>query len=125
MLDQIRGKVESLDKANGRSFDETSERVSASLLAAAKNAGITQADHVVLSKQTPNSPAAQNIFVVQGDMSDPAALRTHMVTAEAAQRSVQDSMSQVEAIGQRQAREQPTEMQRSQEQQQRASQPSL
>lgn len=125
LLDQIRGKVASLDKANGRSFDETSERVSASLLAAAKNAGITQADHVVLSKQMPNSPAAQNIFVVQGDMADPAALRTHMVIAEAAQRSVQDSMSQVEAIGQRQAREQATEMQRSQEQQQRASQPSL
>lgn len=125
LLDQIRGKVASLDKANGREFDETSERVSASLLVAAKSAGITQADHVVLSKQTPSSPAAQNIFVVQGDMADPAALRTHMVTAEAAQRSVQDSMSQVEAIGQRQAREQATEMQRSQEQQQRASQPSL
>jgi len=125
LLDEIRSKVEGLDKANGRAFDETSERVSASLLAAAKGAGITQADHVVLSRQTPSSPAAQNIFVVQGDMADPAALRTHMVTAEAAQRSVQESMSQVEAIGQRQAREQATEMQRSQEQQLRASQPSL
>ncbi len=125
LLDQIRGKVEGLDKANGRAFDETSERMSASLSAAAKNAGITQADHVVLSKQTQNSPAAQNICVVQGDMADPAALRTHTVTVEAAQRSVQDSMIQVEAIGQRQARERATEMQRSQEQQQRASQPSL
>ncbi|MNN56340.1 hypothetical protein D3C81_1712620 [compost metagenome] len=58
-------------------------------------------------------------------MSDPAALRTHVVTADAAQRSVQESMSQVEAIGQRQAREQATDMQRTQEQQQRAASPSM
>lgn len=125
LLEQIRGKVEALDKANGRTFDETSERMSASLLASAKDAGITRADHVVLSRQTANSPAAQNIFVVQGDMSDPAALRTHMATADAAQRPVQESLGQVEAIGQRQAHEQATEMQRTQEQQQRASSPSM
>lgn len=125
LLNQIRSKVEILDKANGRTFDETSERMSASLLASAKDAGITRADHVVLSRQTANSPAAQNIFVVQGDMSDPAALRTHMATADAAQRPVQESLGQVEAIGQRQAHEQATEMQRTQEQQQRASSPSM
>lgn len=125
LLEQIRGKVEALDKANGRTFDETSERMSASLLASAKDAGITRADHVVLSRQTANSPAAQNIFVVQGDMSDPAALRTHMATADAAQRPVQESLGQVEAIGQRQAHEQAAEMQRTQEQQQRASSPSM
>lgn len=124
LLEQIRGKVEALDKANGRAFDETSERMSASLLASAKGAGITRADHVVLSRQTANSPAAQNIFVVQGEMSDPAALRTHIATAEAAQRPVRESLNQVEAIGQRQAHEQATEMQRAQEQQ-RSSAPSM
>lgn len=125
LLNEIRSKVEILDKANGRTFDETSERMSATLLASAKDAGITRADHVVLSKQTAVSPAAQNIFVVQGDMSDPAALRTHMPTADAAQRPVQESLSQVEAIGQRQAHEQAAETQRTQEQQQRASLPSM
>ncbi|MCW2068350.1 UNVERIFIED_ORG: hypothetical protein M2420_003721 [Stenotrophomonas maltophilia] len=57
-------------------------------------------------------------------MSDPAALRTHVATADAAQQPVQESLKQVEAIGQRQAREQSTEMQRAQEQQ-RASAPSM
>jgi len=124
LLDQIGSKVGQLDQANGRTFDETSERMSASLLAAAKDAGITQADHVVLSKQTATSPAAQNIFVVQGDLADPAALRIHLATADAAQRPVQESMSQVEAIGQRQVREQAADMQRTQDQQ-RVSAPSL
>ncbi|WP_213420545.1 XVIPCD domain-containing protein, partial [Bacillus subtilis] len=62
--------------------------------------------------------------VVQGAMSDPASLRTHMATAEAAQRPVQESLNQVEAIGQRQAREQ-ADMQRTQEQQQRVWAPSM
>ena len=124
LLDQIRSKVEALDKANGRTFDDTSERMSTSLLAAANDAGITRADHVVLSRQTDASPAAHNIFVVQGAMSDPASLRTHMATAEAAQRPVQESLNQVEAIGQRQAREQ-ADMQRTQEQQQRVWAPSM
>ncbi|WP_347563140.1 XVIPCD domain-containing protein, partial [Stenotrophomonas maltophilia] len=124
LLDQIRSKVEALDKANGRTFDDTSERLSTSLLAAAKDAGITRADHVVLSRQTDASPAAHNIFVVQGAMSDPASLRTHMATAEAAQRPVQESLNQVEAIGERQARERSAEMQHAQEQH-RASAPSM
>ncbi|AWH16232.1 hypothetical protein C1922_02260 [Stenotrophomonas sp. ZAC14D2_NAIMI4_7] len=125
LFDQIRGKVETLDRANGRTFDETSERLSASLLAAAKGAGITRADHILLSKQTENLPGAHNIFVVQGDLTNPAAMRTHVATAEAAQRPVQESMSQVEALGQRQEREQAAEMQRAQDQQQRVSSPSL
>ncbi|WP_445514725.1 XVIPCD domain-containing protein [Stenotrophomonas sp. 3(2025)] len=124
-FDQIRGKFEILDRANGRAFDETSERLSASLLAAAKDAGITRADHVLLSKQTANLPAAQNIFVVQGDLANPAAMRTHMATAEAAQRPVEESMGMVEAIGHRQAKEQAVDMQRVQEQQQRVSPPAM
>lgn len=125
LFDQIRGKVEILDRANGRTFDETSERLSASLLAAAKDAGITRADHVLLSKKTENLPAAQNIFVVQGDLANPAAMRTHLATAEAAQRPVEESVGMVEAIGHRQAREQAVDMQHVQEQQQRVSPPSM
>lgn len=52
------------------------------------------------------------------------ALRTHMVTAEAAQRPVQESLNQEKATGDRQAREQ-ADMQRTQEQQQRVSAPSM
>lgn len=125
LLDQIRDKVGELDKANGRHFDAASERMSASLLAAAKDAGLTRADHVLLSNQTPTLPAAHNLFVVQGDPANPASLRAHVPTAEAAQRPVQDSLDQVTAIGQRQAQEQTQDLQQTQERQQRAASPSL
>lgn len=125
MLEDIRGKVRELDQANGRTFDEVSERTSASLLALAKDNGITRVDHVLLSEKTKDLPAAQNIIVVQGDPKDPAKLRAHMPTAEAAQRPMQESFNQVEAINQRQVQEQSVEQQRTQEQQQRPLQHSL
>ncbi|WP_454831692.1 XVIPCD domain-containing protein [Pseudoxanthomonas wuyuanensis] len=118
LLEQIRGKVDELDKANGRMFDEASERMSYSLLAAAKDAGMTRVDHVLLSVRTESLPAAQNLFVVQGDPSNSLSLRADMPTAEAAQRPVQESLDQVESINQRQALEQQSmEQQRIQEQQ--------
>lgn len=125
LLDQIRSKVSELDKANGRTFDETSERISASLLATAKDAGLTRVDHVLLSNKTSTLPAAHNVFVVQGDPANPASVRAHLPTLDAAQRPVQESLEQVEVIGQRQAREQATERQQDQERQQRGSGPSL
>nr|WP_267473060.1 XVIPCD domain-containing protein [Stenotrophomonas rhizophila] len=125
LLDQIRGKVSELDKTNGRTFDETSERISASLLAIAKDAGLTRVDHVLLSNKTATLPAAHNIFVVQGDPANPASVRAHLPTLEAAQRPVQESLDQVAVIGQRQAQEQATERQLDQERQQRGSGPSL
>lgn len=124
MLDQIRGKVGELDKANGRTFDETSERISASLLATAKDAGFTRVDHILLSHKTNALPAAHTIFVVQGDPSNPASVRAHIPTAEAAQRPVRESLGEVEAIGQRHAQEQASERLREQESQQRVTSPS-
>lgn len=64
--EQIRDKVAALDAANGRSFDATSERLSASLLVVARENGLDRVDHVVLSRQTADAAAAQNIFVVRG-----------------------------------------------------------
>ncbi|MFC7521357.1 XVIPCD domain-containing protein [Xanthomonas populi] len=58
LLEQIRGKVGEVDKANGRTFDETSERMCNSLLATAKDGGMTRVDHVFLSNQTDKLPAA-------------------------------------------------------------------
>lgn len=129
MHQQIRGKVEQLDTTNGRAFDATSERITASLLTLAKDNGLTHVDHVLLSDKTKDLPAAQTLFFVQGDPKDPAMLRAHMPTAEAAQRPVQDSFAQLESINQRLAQdrtqEQAVEQQRSQEQHQRGPVPSL
>lgn len=63
---QIRSKVEQLDAANGRTFDATSERMTASLLTLAKDNGLTRVDHVLLSDRTRDLPAVQNLFVLQG-----------------------------------------------------------
>ncbi|WP_343124834.1 XVIPCD domain-containing protein, partial [Xanthomonas phaseoli] len=90
---------------------------------------LSRVDHVLLSEKTKDLTAAQNVFVVQGRPDDPAMLRAHMPTVEAAQRPVQESFSQLESVNQRleqdRAREQSLEQQRSQEQQQRGPTPSL
>lgn len=97
--------------------------MTASLLTLAKDNGLTRVDHVLLSDKTRELTAAQNVFVVQGDPQDPAKLRAHMPTAEAAQRPVQESFTQLETVNQRLAQErvqeQVLDQQRSQEQQQR------
>ncbi|WP_313347930.1 XVIPCD domain-containing protein [Stenotrophomonas sp.] len=98
MMAQIRGKVAELDAANGRTFDPTSERVSASLFVLAKENGLSRVDHVMLSERTAQSPAAENIFVVQGERGDPGHLRAAMATAQAAQTPVEVSMERGEQL---------------------------
>jgi hypothetical protein len=115
--EQIRGKVAELDAANGRSFDASSERLSASLLVLARENGLDRVDHVVLSRQTEGAGAAQNIFVVKGPLDDPASLRASSPTAEAAQRPVQDSLDTLAVVNQRQADQATQEQVRVQEQQ--------
>ena len=102
LLGQIRGKVAELDAANGRSFDQTSEQLSASLLVLAKDNGLTRVDSVLLSERTAHTPAAHNVFIVQGDRGDPAHLRAAMPTALAAQAPVEASFERVEQLSQAQ-----------------------
>lgn len=119
--EQIRGKVAELDAANGRSFDASSERLSASLLVLARENGLDRVDHVVLSRQTGDAAAAQNIFVVKGALDDPASLRASSPTAEAAQRPVQDSLDTLAVVNQRQAEHASQEQTRTQVQEQQRS----
>ncbi|MGH8387321.1 MAG: XVIPCD domain-containing protein [Pseudomonas sp.] len=98
MMAQIRGKVAELDAANGRRYDPTSENVSASLFVLAKENGLSRVDHVMLSERTAQSPAAENIFVVQGERGDPGHLRAAMATAQAAQTPVEVSMERGEQL---------------------------
>ena len=119
--EQIRGKVAELDAANGRSFDASSERLSASLLVLARENGLDRVDHVVLSCQTEGAGAAQNIFVVKGALDDPSSLRAHSPTAEAAQRPVQESLDSLAVVNQRQAEQAAQEQTRTQVQEQQRS----
>lgn len=105
LYQQVRDGVAALDARHGREFDETSERMSASLLVLAKDSGLERVDHVLLSRATPESHAGRNLFVVQGEPDNPAHLRAAIPTEQAAQAPVEQSLQQFEAVSQRQALE--------------------
>ncbi len=97
---QIRGHVATLDAKHGRSFDDVSERLTASLTSLAVENRLERADHVVLSHGTADSPAGRNVFVVQGDLKDPAQQRATMATEVAVQTPVEQSLQRLEVAGQ-------------------------
>ena len=98
LYQQIRDGVAALDASHGRNFDAVSERMSASLLVLAKDNGLTRVDHVVLSGATADKSAGYNLFVVQGELDNPAHLRAAMPTAQAAQTSVDESMEHLDVV---------------------------
>lgn len=104
LYSQIREGVAALDAAQGRSFDATSERMTASLLVHARQNWIERADHVLLSQATATTGAGQNVFVVQGDLRDPAHLRASMPTDQAVQVPVEESLGRLGSV-EKQARE--------------------
>ncbi len=97
---QIRQGVAALDQKYGREFDGASENMTASLTLRAREHGLERVDHVVLSNATSNHPAGHTIFVVQGELNNPAHLRTGMPAAEAAQAPVAESLQQLAVVGQ-------------------------
>lgn len=101
MLDAIRKGVAGIDEKHGRTSDETSERLSAGLLATAKESGLERVDHVLLGN-APGDGSAQRLFVVQGDPSDPAHVRASMTVEEAARTPVEQSFAKVEQLSQTQ-----------------------
>lgn len=92
---QVRQGVAALDAQHGRSFDQTSERLTASLTVLAREQGLQQVDHVLVSNATAQHPAGHNVFVVQGDPANPAHLRAMMPTAVAVQTPVEQSMQKL------------------------------
>ncbi|WP_313439332.1 XVIPCD domain-containing protein [Stenotrophomonas sp.] len=101
MHDTIRKGVAGIDEKHGRTPDETSERLSAGLLATAKEAGLERVDHVVLGN-APGDGSAQRLFVVQGDPGDPAHVRASITVEEAARIPVEQSFAKVEQLSQAQ-----------------------
>lgn len=98
LYQQVRTGVATLDAKHGRTFDEASERITASLLVLAKDNDLDRVDHVLLSNATADKPAGHTLFVVQGEPSDPAHQRAAMPTELAAQTSVEESMQQFDAV---------------------------
>ncbi|TIK68811.1 hemolysin, partial [Stenotrophomonas maltophilia] len=98
---QIREGVSAVDARHGRSFDETSERVTAGLLAAARSSGLERVDHVVLGNP-PSGDSSPRMFVVQGALDNPAHLRASVPISEAINTPVEQSLAKAEQMSQAQ-----------------------
>jgi len=118
LFQQIRGGVAAVDAEYGRTFDATSERMSASLFVLAKGNGLTRADHVVMSSATATSPEAEFVFLVEGDIGDPAGRRASMRTRQAVETPVEEAMQQLEAQNQEQQQLQAQQMEQQVQEQQ-------
>jgi len=73
------------------------DSISASLAVQAKQAGLGQVDHVVLSRHG-DGEIGRNVFAVEGRVDDPASRRAHVATAQAISSSPEESLKQLEAI---------------------------
>lgn len=101
LYSQIRDGVQRLDAQHGRTPDESSDRLAASLLPLAKENGLTRVDHVMLSDGRNRGVApGENVFLVQGRPDDPSMLRAHMPTQVATQTPVAESMQRLESVNQ-------------------------
>ena len=94
---QIAEGVRGLDAAHGRSFDATSERLTASLLVRARESGLDRVDHVLLNTQTATAAAGETVFLVQGDPSNPAHKRVTMAMTDALHAPVDVSLARLPA----------------------------
>lgn len=112
---QCAAGVQGLDAQVAKPWDRHSECMAASLTALAAGKGLERVDHVLLSGPAPGLQPGQNVFVVQGEPSNPAHLRAHMPTAQAVATPPEQSFRQLAVSDQQQAQEQA--LQRSQEQQ--------
>lgn len=72
--------VRRLDISMGRTTDDASERMVARLILLAKQNGLERIDHVALSVETDDLNQAENVFIVQGAMNDPAHTRAYIKT---------------------------------------------
>lgn len=72
--------VQGLDARLGRTPDQHSACMAASLTTLAATSGLERVDHVLLSVQGTHTAPGERVFVVQGDPGNPAHQRAHMPT---------------------------------------------
>ncbi|WP_099206235.1 XVIPCD domain-containing protein [Xanthomonas citri] len=109
LLEKIRSGVRSLDQQAGKSWDESSERLSASLLLMATEKGFTAKDDLKFAFNTPTEKLAGGEILHmwrEGHHSpDPAAHRAHMTTQEALAIPADQRLAQMEVMQQTKAQE--------------------
>jgi len=100
---QIRAGVERLDAEHGKPWDDSSQRMTASLLVLAKEQGLSRVDHVVLNNPTENLARGERVFIVEGAIDDPAHRRGHMNTMDALRAPEAASLHRADTLSQSQA----------------------
>ena len=114
---QVREQVEKLDQSLGRTYDDTSERLTSSLMVLAKENGLQRVDHVVLSNQVGDQRPGFNVFVVQGELNNPAHRRAVMPTEQAVTTPHEESLERLDVLLERDMhQEQQANLQRQQDQ---------
>ncbi len=109
LLEKIRSGVRGLDQQAGKSWDESSDRLSASLLLMATEKGFTARDDLKFAFNTPTEKLAGGEILHmwrEGHHSpDPAAHRAHMTTQEALAVPADQRLAQMEVMQQTKAQE--------------------
>ncbi|WDS34958.1 XVIPCD domain-containing protein [Pseudoxanthomonas sp.] len=107
---QCSAGVDALDQQLGRPSDQSSACMKASLTTLAATNGFERVDHVLLSRNSGETQAGQNVFIVQGDPRDPTHLRAHMPTGQAVNTPVDVSFRELAQVDQQQAQLQATQV---------------
>ncbi len=103
---QAEDAVRRLEQGLGRDYDGNSACLAASAACLAKENGLSRIDHVALSRDTGSVRQGENLFVVQGALDDPAQLRAHMRTDDALAKPAEQSLAQLQALGDTQRQQQ-------------------
>ena len=111
LYNQARNAVHRLDAAHGRTPDQVSDNIAGSVAVAAKQAGLTRVDQVMLSDDR------SRVYAVQGDLNSPFKQLAQVETAQAASTTLQQSSQAMHAVTQQQASQQQAQQQSQQQNQ--------
>ncbi|MEG0184699.1 MAG: hypothetical protein RR704_14730 [Stenotrophomonas sp.] len=115
LYQQCAAGVRGVDAGLGKPWDAQSECLAASLTTLAAGSDLRRVDHVLVGRPLAAAAEGPNVFVVQGELADPAQLRAQMPLAQAVATPVEQSFQQLAVNDLRQVQEQS--LQRDQEQQ--------
>ncbi|AEL08779.1 conserved hypothetical protein [Xanthomonas campestris pv. raphani 756C] len=113
---QAEDAVRRLEQGLGRDYDGNSARLAASSAYLAKEHGLSRIDHVVLSENTKSVQQGENVFVVEGALNDPAHKMAHMKTSDAIAQPFDQSLAQLQALGETQRQQQSQRQEQQHEQ---------
>ncbi len=99
--------VSRLDASLGRSPDDASATLAASLTVLAREQGM-RIDHVMLSAGNGTVGHGENVIIVQGDLDDPARRTASMPTPDAVRTPVDESFGRLDEIRRTEAQATPT-----------------